>query len=513
MALEKYRAKRNFTITPEPRGVVARQTGLAARQTGLAARQMGRPLAYVVQKHAASHLHYDFRLELDDVLLSWAVPKGPSLNPADKRLAMHVEDHPIEYGSFEGVIPAKQYGAGTVMLWDRGTWEPIGDARESYGKGHLKFVLHGEKLHGRWALVKTHGSRYGGKTGEQAWLLIKDRDEYAERNGTPVVDLAPDSVVSQRSLDAIGRARDRVWHSNQSARQNVKAGAITRPGPAARASLTASSVPAVGAIRAKLPAMLSPMLATLAATPPSGNEWIQEVKYDGYRMLCRIHGGKAHLYSRSGKDWTARLAPIARDLAKLRVSDAWLDGEAVVLDAHGRTSFQRLQNALALPEQSDVVFFVFDLVHRDGFDLRGVALTERKRLLREIVGTGGGTLRVGPEFRGGANEFLRQACSLGLEGALCKHADSLYVEGVRTRDWLKVKCTQRQEMVIGGYTDPKGSRFGFGALLLGIYVDGVLRYAGKVGTGFDERTLAGDCCVACAAPAGEVAVRQSAARL
>ena len=218
MALEKYRAKRNFKVTPEPRGKVVR----GARHA----------LSYVIQKHAASHLHYDFRLELNGVLLSWAVPKGPSLDPADKRLAMHVEDHPLEYGGFEGVIPERQYGAGTVMLWDRGTWEPEGDAVAGYKKGHFKFELHGEKLKGSWALVRTHGSKYGGKTGDQAWLLIKEKDEYARPGGRSIVETAPKSVTTARSLDEIAAARTHVWQSKLSVKENVKAGAVAASKPA-----------------------------------------------------------------------------------------------------------------------------------------------------------------------------------------------------------------------------------------------------------------------------------------
>ena len=472
MALEKYRHKRDFGITPEPRG-------------GRVAKGRGRPLTFVIQKHAASHLHYDFRLELGGVLLSWAVPKGPSLNPADKRLAMHVEDHPLEYGGFEGIIPEKQYGGGTVMLWDRGTWKPEGDPRAAYAKGHLQFELEGTKLHGRWDLVRTGGGRYGGR-GKEAWLLIKGKDAFAQSNGVaPIIASEPDSVATGRNLDEIAKARKNVWESKLSAKANVKAGAVKRVMPSLRRS--ARALPA-SARRAGLPALIAPALTMLVDHPPDGDEWLSEIKYDGYRMVARIERGKARLFSRNGKEWTAVLKPVADALAALPVTSAWIDGEVCALDSQERTSFQVLQNALASPGAA-LKFFVFDVMFRDGYDLRSVALTERKTILREIVGKGTDVLRLGPEFAGAGAEFFRQACALGLEGTVCKRLDSRYVEGARTRDWVKVKCVKRQEMVIGGYTEPQGSRKGFGALLLGVYEDKKLRYAGKVGTGFDEKNL------------------------
>ena len=475
MALETYRAKRNFRRTPEPRG------GRRAAKTA--------GHSFVVQKHAASHLHYDFRLEQDGVLRSWAVPKGPSLDPADKRLAMHVEDHPLEYGGFEGVIPEGEYGGGTVMVWDRGTWTPQGDPVAGYAKGNLKFTLEGEKLKGGWALVRTRGTKYGGKTGDQAWLLIKEKDAFARPGHGAIVDAAPDSVVTGRSIDDIAKARQHVWKSGLSALANVRAGAIVEPSAARKAPAHSRTEAVSGAKKARLPTLLAPTLATLVAQAPAGDDWINEIKYDGYRMVCRIDGGRVRLFSRSGKEWTKVFPTVAEDLGKLPVRSAWIDGEVVVLDAEGRSSFQSLQNALSEGAARNVTFFAFDLVYRDGYDLRGVALTERKRLLRETVGDGSATVRMGPEVRGDSGEFFRQACALRLEGAVCKKADSLYADGRRSRDWVKVKCVQRQEMVIGGYTDPQGARTGFGALLLGYYDGATLRYAGKVGTGFDDKLL------------------------
>ncbi len=501
MGLERYREKRNFRATPEPRGRVIR--GKA------------KELSFVIQKHAASHLHYDFRLELNGVLLSWAVPKGPSLDPHDKRLAMHVEDHPLEYGGFEGIIPPHQYGSGTVMVWDRGTWRPIGDPVAGYEKGHLKFELDGEKLKGGWALIRTHGSKYGGKSGKQAWLLIKESDEYAkEGRAARIVDEEPDSVVSGRSLDEIARDKAHEWHSNRSVAANVRGGALAdvaspksrKPAkaPVRRSSRSVgatganggngarelSPASAAGAKKARLPASLSPTLASLVDSAPTGDDWIHEIKFDGYRMVARIDHGDVHVYSRNGKEWTSALPSIVASLQRLDVDQAWLDGEIAVADDQGLTSFQRLQNALSDSRAKNISYFVFDLLYQDGYDLRSVALIERKRLLRALVGASDPLLRYSVDVQGSGAEFFEQACKLKLEGAVSKRASSLYREGARTRDWLKVKCGHRQEMVIGGFTDPQGSRTGFGALLLGIYEEGKLRYAGKVGTGFDDKTLA-----------------------
>ncbi len=477
MALERYRQKRDFETTPEPRGRVG------ARTKG--------QLSFVIQKHAASHLHYDFRLELGGVLLSWAVPKGPSLDPQDKRLAMHVEDHPLEYGGFEGVIPPKQYGAGTVMVWDRGTWIPQGDPVEGYAKGRLKFQLDGEKLKGGWTLVRTHGSKYG--NGKQAWLLIKENDEFARRGvDARVVETEPDSVISGRSLDDIARNREHVWHSNRSVAENVRAGAVStkKKKPATRARSAIALAELAGAKAARLPETLTPALATLVDEIPAGDGWLHEIKYDGYRMVCRIDHGSVRIFSRNGKEWTGALGAIADAVGRLQLKSAWIDGEVTTVDAQGRTSFQVLQNALADPTQGSLVYFAFDVPYLDGYDLRKVPLHERKRVLKTLVPESDPVVRLGVEYPGAGPEFLSQACRLGLEGAVSKRGDSAYRDGVRTREWVKVKCEQRQEMVIGGFTDPQGSRSGFGALLLGVYEpDGKLRYSGKVGTGFDDRTL------------------------
>jgi bifunctional non-homologous end joining protein LigD len=469
MALERYRQKRDFRVTPEPAGKVGKRRS--------------RALSFVVQKHAATRLHFDFRLELNGVLLSWAVPKGPSLDPNDKRLAMHVEDHPLEYGEFEGVIPPKQYGAGTVMVWDRGTWTPKADAEQGYARGHLKFELHGEKLKGVWNLVKSRSGKYGG----DSWLLFKEADDYARLGAEGLVtEDQPDSVLTGRSMDAIKAQADRVWHSNRSVNENVKGGAIRK-----RAARSTTSVARLdGAQKAEIPDKLAPQLATLVKAPPTGPQWIHEIKYDGYRMLCRIDGGKASLISRTGKDWTADFPTLVRDLARLPVRSAWLDGEVVVLDEKGRTSFQGLQNALSGTVPSTLAYIAFDLLYLDGIDLRGVKLTERKEALQKLVDDAPASVRYSEHFSVPGDAFLANVTALGLEGMVSKRGDLRYMPG-RGPAWQKLKVAQRESFVVGGFTDPEGSRHGFGALLLGTpEPDGMLAYCGRVGTGFNDATLA-----------------------
>jgi len=469
VALERYRQKRDFRITPEPQGKVGKQ----------------RPgtLSFVVQKHAATRLHYDFRLELDGVMLSWAVPKGPSLDPNDKRLAMHVEDHPLEYAAFEGVIPAKQYGAGTVMVWDRGTWTSTADAAAAYAKGHLKFELHGEKLGGVWNLVRSRSGKYGG---DKSWLLFKETDAFARLGSdASIVDDRPDSVVTGRSLEEIAAQADRVWHSNQSVASNVKHGAVGQR----RFKTSAELARIKGARTAPFPETLEAQLATATGTPPKGAAWVHEIKHDGYRMLCRIADGEARMISRNRKDWTVDFAPLTRAAARLPVESAWLDGEAVVVDPQGRSSFQALQNALSGSAADTLTYFAFDLLYVDGVDLRGVRLVERKRLLAELLASGPATIRYSEHFEADGAAFLESVRALGLEGMVSKRADLPHQPG-RGSAWQKIKCARRQEFIIGGYTDPEGSREGFGALLLGVHApDGNLVYSGKVGTGFNEASL------------------------
>jgi bifunctional non-homologous end joining protein LigD len=470
MALERYRQMRDFRVTPEPEGKVGRRRS--------------RELAFVVQKHAATRLHYDFRLELNGVLLSWAVPKGPSLDPNDKRLAMHVEDHPLEYGEFEGVIPPRQYGAGTVMVWDRGTWAPKGDPDDAYAKGHLKFELRGEKLRGVWNLVRSRGGKYGG---DKSWLLFKEADDDARLGAqAQVADDRPDSVLSGRTLEQIAAQADRVWHSNQSVAANVRSGAIRKrtATPLARIAKLA------GARRGDLPARIEAQLATPMKAPPTGANWVHEVKYDGYRMLCRIDDGEVRMLSRNAKDWSATFPSLVRVLARLPLETAWLDGEVVVLDAQGRASFQALQNALSGIPSAPLTYIAFDLLYLNGIDLRGVALSERKRALAELLADAPPSIRCSEHFAVPGAAFLENVCALGLEGMVSKRADLAYRSG-RGPAWQKIKCARHQEVVIGGFTDPEGSRPGFGALLTGIHEpDGRLAYAGRVGTGFDAKLLA-----------------------
>ena len=465
MALETYRKKRNFKITPEPAGRIGRRKA--------------RDLSFVIQKHAASHLHYDFRLELDGVLLSWAVPKGPSLDPNDKRLAMHVEDHPLEYGDFEGVIPPKQYGAGTVLLWDRGTWEPVEDPRAGYAKGKLKFILHGAKLNGGWTLVRGRSGKYDGDKG---WLLIKENDAYARRGvDARIVDERPESVASGRTLESIAQDPDRVWHSNKSVAENMRSGAVRRRKPRIDVQGIA------GARKLAQPDFVTPQLATLVDEAPVTDDWVHEIKYDGYRMLCRVADGECRMFSRNGKDWTDSFPTVAAAMARLPVATAWIDGEVVATDEKGRSSFQLLQNALS-EGATALAYYAFDLMYLDGYDLREAALLERKQLLAKVL-QGSSGVRFSEHMEGSGKEVLAQACRLGLEGIVSKRANSTY-QGKRSGSWVKTKCAQRQEMVIGGYTDPQGSRSGFGALLLGYYDEAKqLRYAGKVGTGFTAATL------------------------
>jgi bifunctional non-homologous end joining protein LigD len=467
MALEQYQKKRDFRQTPEPAGTVRRRKRPAT-------------LSFVVQKHAARRLHYDFRLELGGVLLSWAIPRGPSLDPGEKRLAVHVEDHPIEYGGFEGVIPKGQYGGGTVLLWDRGTWTPEGpDPEAAYKKGNLKFTLAGEKLRGKWALVRMGGK--AAKEPHENWLLIKERDAAAlQGSGAALVEDNPLSVATGRPMDAIAAERDRVWESGK--------GEIAGAPP--RAPEPRKKQQPAGARKRAMPDRLAPQLATQADTAPDGPEWLHEIKYDGYRLLARIEPGLIRLTTRNGLDWTGKFPALARALAALPAESALIDGELVALAADGTTSFGELQDAIARGDTGGLVFFAFDLLYRDGYDLTGAALEDRKTALAAIVPPPSlGTVRYSDHQEGRGPDFFRHACRYQLEGTIAKRRDRPYRPG-RSGDWRKIKCDRRDEFVVIGFTEPGGQRHGFGALLLGYYdPQGALHYAGRVGTGFNDAQL------------------------
>ena len=445
--LHAYRSKRNFALTTEPA-----EGGEPGRDA----------LSFVVQKHWASSLHYDFRLELDGTLKSWAVPKGPSLDASVKRMAVQVEDHPMSYASFEGTIPAKQYGAGKVIVWDSGTWSPLGDPHRDYRNGHLKFELHGHKLHGKWVLVRMKGK--GEK--QPPWLLIKEKDAFVRTTAEySVVDEMPDSVK------AVGAAQ----------RQPLSQSADPALPPQARV--------------AALPATLAPELATLVSAPPAdAAAWLYEIKFDGYRLLTRIDASGSQpvikLFTRNGNDWTSKLLPLQKAIARLKLPSGWYDGEIVVPGDHDIPDFDALQQAFDSETTADVVLYLFDLPYFDGHDLRAVPLETRRALLqRLLVRTAPGAVRFSEVFDASPQSVLTSACRLGLEGVIAKRRDSSY-RSARSTDWIKLKCSRRQEFVIGGYTDPQGTRTGIGALLLGVHDDhGELQYAGDVGSGFTQQAL------------------------
>jgi bifunctional non-homologous end joining protein LigD len=492
--LKRYRGKRNFVKTPEPAG-----------HPGGHRRPADGPI-YVVQKHAATRLHYDFRLELDGTLKSWAVPKGPSLDPSQKRLAVHVEDHPMEYAGFEGVIPPKQYGAGTVLIWDRGVWRPQGNPHEGYRQGVLKFRLEGQKLHGGWTLVRMQSRRQEtGDNGKENWLLIKERDGEAKTGKAgEIVERLTESVESGRGIKDVASAGARVWHSNrkqESSAVRVSSSELAetpsrrqpnrrvRSGDAKAETQHPDLSKVPGAVKARQPDWIEPQLATLVDRMPADDRWLHEIKFDGYRLLCRVKNGDVRFFTRNANDWTAKLSAQANAVAHLGVMDAWLDGEAVVLTEQGRSSFQALQNAFDSRFTGTIVYCVFDLMYLNGYDLRECPLSERKRLLASLCErSNDAQLRYSDHIIGDNEASFEEACRQGLEGLIVKRIDAGYRSG-RGRSWLKVKCEQRQEFVIGGFTEPAGSRQGFGALLVGFYEDGHLHYAGRVGTGFSESLL------------------------
>ena len=487
MGLQEYQRKRAFKKTPEPRGT----------------RHRGNGRLFVVHKHAASRLHYDFRLELDGVLKSWAVPKGPSLRPSQKRLAVHVEDHPIEYGSFEGIIPKGEYGGGTVMLWDRGKWLPEGDPARAYHRGRMTFTLQGEKLKGGWSLIRM------GKASEEKgkqWLLIKNNDAEARKSHRPdVVDTHPLSVTTKRTLEGIAENAgqdDRQKDVKSTPSSSRRATTRTKPTSSSRfwkgkksSGVTARIDPSVlpHAVKASQPASFHPQLATLVKEVPRGEEWVHEIKFDGYRLLSFLKDGNIQLRTRNGKDWTKKFAAIAQALAELPLRQTILDGEVVVLRPEGTSDFQALQRVLKGEASDPLVYYMFDLPYCEGYNLSRTPLLKRKEMLQHVVKDlspqASFLLRYSDHIQGQGEQSYEQACRQALEGIISKRTTSSYQQ-TRSKQWVKVKCHHRQELVIGGYTNPAGSRKYFGALLLGYYDDqSRLHYAGRVGTGFDEGRL------------------------
>lgn len=458
-ALEQYRAKRDFSKTAEPAGKASRRQ-VKAGEGGI----------FVIHKHAATRLHYDLRLEHDGVLWSWAVTRGPSLDPHEKRLAVHVEDHPIEYAPFEGTIPKGEYGGGSVIVWDAGTWVPEHDPAAGMKKGHIDFELRGEKLTGRWHLVRLK-PRPGEK--KDNWLLIKS-DDAAARPGEDILKERPESVKSGLTVEEVGEGKaakgkkPEVWHSNK---------------------------PATGKARRAMAARLDfiePALATLERQAPSGKEWLHEVKFDGYRIQAAIAGTEIRLLTRKGLDWSGRFGPgIPAALGRLKCADAIIDGEIVVLADNGVSSFSLLQADLSAGRTDRMIYYVFDLLRQDGEDLRDEPLVERKERLRELLQPldDDGPVRFSDHFVEPGRIMLEHACGMGLEGVVSKRADAPYRSG-RTGVWIKSKCTERQEFVIGGYLPSDKTGRGLRSLLVGYHEGGKLHYAGRVGTGFSTR--AGD---------------------
>jgi bifunctional non-homologous end joining protein LigD len=483
--LGTYWKKRDFGKTAEPRGKPG-DTGDGGKK--------GR---YVIQKHDATRLHYDLRLELDGVMMSWAVTRGPSLVPGDKRLAIHVEDHPIEYNKFEGIIPKGQYGGGTVMIWDEGTWTPDQDPHKAIKKGHLDFELEGDKLHGHWHLVRMH-PRPGER--QEPWLLIKGGDEFARKKSDPdILEEMAESATTGRTMEEIAAQKKKVWHSNRGAKdqpepKRAKAApkavkAATKPAKSAkRSGSKKKSTKIAGARSSRLPDFIPPCLATLSATPPDSSGWVHEIKFDGYRIQARITDGAVSLKTRSGLDWTKKFPTVASACVELSGHDAILDGEIASIDENGASNFSALQDDLKNGRHDRLIYYVFDILHLEGQDLTGSPLLERKRALAMLFADmpDEGVVRLSDHFDADGSTMLKHACKLRLEGIVSKRADAPYHSG-RAGDWLKIKCSNNQEFIVIGYepSDKRGRLIR--SLLLGYYGKGVLRYAGRIGTGWGQK--------------------------
>ncbi|HMH13611.1 MAG TPA: DNA ligase D [Edaphobacter sp.] len=483
--LARYREMRDFHVTAEPSG---ESSSKKVKREGL---------PFCIQKHAASHLHYDFRLGWNGVLKSWACAKGPSYFTGDKRLAVQVEDHPMEYGGFEGIIPAGQYGGGTVMLWDQGTWEPQPghtDVDAGLRDGSLKFVMHGTKMKGKWALI-----RMGGKAANERkpnWLLIKEHDDFErKKDDPPITEEEPNSVVTGRTIEEIARSEDHVWNSKETAkggkawfRQESKNGAVQKPAAVKARSSVDFDARLSALPKEKQPEFVEPQLALLAAKPPSEAGWLHELKLDGYRMQARKDGSGVQMLTRTGLDWTQRVRTVANEVGKLAVDKLTLDGEVVVLAANGTTNFADLQASFQEGAKNVLTFFCFDLLHVDGRNVRGLPLKERKELLGDVLqGADDDVLRVSEHLETNGEVMFHKACEFHAEGIVSKKATAKYSPG-RGGDWLKMKCLHEQEFVVGGYTLPSNGIRGVGALLLAYYKNGELVYAGRTGTGFTQKT-------------------------
>ena len=468
--LSNYRAKRDFRQTLEPSGEEAVKPSTRRR--------------FVIQKHDATRLHYDLRLELDGVFKSWAVTRGPSLDPHDKRLAVEVEDHPLDYGDFEGTIPKGQYGGGTVMLWDRGYWEPEGkkSPEQALAKGNFKFTLEGKRLHGGFVLVRMARGRERSK--RTNWLLIKHRDQFAvEANGVSILDENNTSVASGRTMEAIAAGKGRKPKSFMLQEGKVQADAVwdSPAGLAAEEQGEARGKKKPNAVTAvHLPDFIAPQLCATLDRPPSAGGWIHEIKFDGYRIQMRVLDGEVTLKTRKGLDWTAKYPAIARAAGKLPA--AIIDGEICALDENGAPDFAALQAALSEGKTEGLVYFAFDLLFAGGKDLRALPLAKRKERLQQLVSNGGddARLRFVEHFKTGGEAVLRSACRLSLEGIVSKRGDAPYVSG-RTDTWVKSKCRAGHEVVIGGYATTGGK---FRSLLVGVHRGDGFVYMGRVGTGY-----------------------------
>lgn len=504
--LSTYNAKRRFNVTKEPPGKAGK-----------------RGHAFVIQKHAARRLHYDLRLQLGGVMKSWAVTRGPSLVPGEKRLAVQVEDHPIAYNKFEGTIPKGEYGGGTVMIWDRGRWQPDGDPERGLKKGHLSFRLEGEKLHGGWHLVRMH-RRPGEK--RDNWLLIKQTDDHARSaRDKDILEEASLSVATGRSLDEIAEGAPKrgrktaavkttktkaTAKKNTTKKNNTPAGKtsasriraksrrktaaaanvqLMRKSPTPPLSKTAAAKAKSRGRHGTLPAFVAPCLATLADKAPQSGNWVHEIKFDGYRMQARLADGKVRLLTRKGLDWTARFPGVAESVAKLTAASALIDGEVVAEDDDGLSRFSLLQQDLKSGRHDRTALYAFDLMYLDGADLRPLPLSERKNALATLLGRGkgAGSLRLSESLLEPGPVLLKHACRMGLEGIVAKRKDAPYRSG-RGDDWLKIKCIDRQEFVVTGFAPSTADSKAVGALVLGVYDHGKLKYAGRTGTGFTHET-------------------------